>query len=107
MLAFGFAESDPDAGVEQQHLVRFPVFANQLSDVGPELEGTDLIQEPFHLIAIVAIGDLQLPLGKPLQKAAAGLADLLGACVDTLEELVRDRDHHLGHRASIDGIADD
>jgi hypothetical protein len=86
--------------------VRFPVFAKQLSDVPAKFQGTDFIQKPLDLFAVVALGSLQLPLGKALEEAAAGLPRALRVSVDALEERVGNGDHHLGHGASIDGIAE-
>jgi hypothetical protein len=42
---------NPDTGIGEQHSVRFPVFATQLSGVATEIERPDLVQQPLDLIA--------------------------------------------------------
>ena len=53
-----------------------------------EVDGFSFVQQPPDLIAIEAVGGLDLPLGEPLQKAAAGLAVCAHMSVDALEQRI-------------------
>src|SRR4249919_2375089 len=71
--------------------VGFPVFANQLRGGDPaEIDGLDFIQQPLHLAAGLAVGSLDLPLGHPLQEAAAGLASGRDMGVEALQQVIGD-----------------
>jgi hypothetical protein len=71
--------------------VRFPVFANELSGTDPtKIDGFYFIQQSPHLITNVAVGGLDLPLGEPLQEAAASLAVGSRMSVDALEKSIGD-----------------
>lgn len=90
----------------------FPVVADQLDHVSPERVvvgrlDPDLIPQAVDFLASPLRCEFELALGEALQKAAAGLASLLGPSVHALQQLVGKGDHHLGHRVSIDGIAQD
>jgi hypothetical protein len=90
--------------------VRFPVFPDQsghVQEVGPVGRNLDpnLIQEPVDLLPPTLLAGLYLALDETLEKAAAALSRLLGAEIETLQELVGNGDHHLGHGMSIYGIA--
>lgn len=90
--------------------MRFPVFPDQLDHVqklGPVCRNLDpdLVPEPVDLLSPALLSSLHLTLDEVLQKATAGLPCLLRAEVQSLQELVGNGDHHLGHRVSIYGIA--
>jgi len=87
--------------------VRFPVFADQLGYVRSAKIDTHGIEQTVDLFIVAPVDCRQLTLGEQLEEATAGLADLLGASIYALQELVGNGDHHLGHRVSIYGIADD
>lgn len=90
--------------------MRLPVFPDQLGHV-QEIRPVrrhldpDLIPEPIQLLPPALFPDLDLALYELLEEAATALPQLFGAEIQTLQELVGNGDHHLGHLMSIYGIA--
>jgi hypothetical protein len=90
--------------------VRFPVFPDQLGHVqklGPISRNLDpdLVQEPVDFLSPTPLSGLYLALDEVLQEAATTLSCLLCTEIETLQELVGNGDHHLGHGMSIYSIA--
>jgi hypothetical protein len=90
--------------------VRISVFPDQpghvqeLGSVGWNLN-PDLVPEPVKLLPPALLTGLHLPRDEVLEKATSALPYLFSAEIQALEELVRNGDHHLGHKMSIYGIA--
>jgi hypothetical protein len=91
-LLSGIRQGNPDAGVEQEHSVRFPVFTDQLRGVDVRLVvaefGSELVEQPPGLNSAAVVGRLQLTLREPLQEATPGLLVGASLSVKPLEQVV-------------------
>jgi hypothetical protein len=89
--------------------MRFPIFSNQLRRVDvrvlPRRESPELIQQLFDFLLLTTLHRFYLPLHEALQKATTRFAELTGALIQAFQQIVRNGNHHLGHRVSIYGIA--
>lgn len=81
------------------------IFPNELCCVSTHRNGRT--KQLFEFAAQVgAILDYRV-LSHSLNEATTGLALRLRMSIDSLQERIRDRDHHLCHGGSIYGIASD
>ena len=83
--------------------MRCAIFTNQLGPVAAE--GDRLAEQRFDSPLTLPMLLRQLPLGQAPQELAARRVFSFHLRVDTHQEVVGHRDHDLGHRPSIAGIA--